>query len=82
MGLLASPGLSARPHPPGSTTLFSASEAFAGTCAAKSTLCTANIATGIMVASFAEFLGHVRPEVDVRLNLVAWEMTIRSPASA
>ena len=37
-------------------TLFTAREAFAGSCTAKSTIYTANIAAGLMVGQFARWL--------------------------
>ncbi|MEI8195289.1 MAG: ThiF family adenylyltransferase [Phycisphaerae bacterium] len=69
-----------RSHYP--TTLFAAREAFAGACTAKSTVFTANIAAGLMLAAFAQFLRGMPPEPDVTLNLLAWEMTTSTPAHA
>jgi sulfur carrier protein ThiS adenylyltransferase len=68
-----------RSHYP--TTLFAAGEAFAGACTAKSTVFTANIAAGLMLAAFAQFLRGMPPEPDVTLNLLAWELTTGSPSS-
>ena len=62
------------------STLFAAGEAFAGACTAKSTLYTANIAAGLMLAAFAQFLRGMPPEPDVTLNLLAWELTTGTPA--
>jgi len=61
------------------TTLFAASEAFAGACTAKSTIFTANIAAALMLASFAQWLRGMPLEVDVMLNLLAWELTVNTP---
>jgi hypothetical protein len=56
-----------------SKTLFPAREAFQGSCTAKSTIYSANIAAGLMVGQFAHWLrgGPVVP--DQLLNLVAAE---------
>ena len=67
-----------RSHYP--STLFAAGEAFAGACTAKSTTYTANIAAGLMLAAFAQFLRGMPPEPDVTLNLLAWELTTGTPA--
>jgi hypothetical protein len=61
------------------TTLFAASEAFAGACTAKSTIFTSNIAAALMLASFAQWLRGMPLEVDVMLNLLAWELTVNTP---
>ena len=67
-----------RSHYP--STLFAAGEAFTGACTAKSTTYTANIAAGLMLAAFAQFLRGMPPEPDVTLNLLAWELTTGTPA--
>jgi len=62
------------------TTLFAAQDAFVGACTAKSTVFTANIAAGLLLAAFAQFLRGMPPEPDVTLNLLAWELTVGSLA--
>jgi len=69
-----------RSHYP--STLFAAEEAFTGTCTAKSTVFTSNIAAGLMLASFAQFLRGMPPQPDVTLNLLAWELTVGISARA
>ena len=54
-------------------TLFPAQEAYAGSCTAKSTIYTANIAAGLMVAQFARWLRGWPVVPDQMLNLVAAE---------
>jgi sulfur carrier protein ThiS adenylyltransferase len=63
-----------REHYP--TTLFSAEEAFQGACTAKSTIYSANIAAGFMVAQFAKWLRRLPVDADVNLNLLANELTV------
>ena len=58
------------------TTLFSADEAHAGPCTAKTTIYCANIAAGVMVAQFAKYLRNFSAEPDVQINLLAMEMNI------
>lgn len=58
-----------------STTLFAASEAYAASCTAKSTIYCANIAAGLMVAQFAKFLRRLPLESDVQLNLLGCELS-------
>jgi sulfur carrier protein ThiS adenylyltransferase len=58
------------------TTLFSASEAVAGRCTARSTIYAANIAAGLMVHQFARWLRGQRVDVDTTLNLLAGELTV------
>lgn len=55
-------------------TLFEASEAFQGSCTAKSTIFTANIAAGLMVSQFSKFLRGMALEKDFNLNLLSLEM--------
>jgi molybdopterin/thiamine biosynthesis adenylyltransferase len=54
-------------------TLFPAQEAYAGSCTAKSTIYTANIAAGLMVAQFARWLRNWPVVPDQMFNLVAAE---------
>jgi molybdopterin-synthase adenylyltransferase len=65
---------SSRKHYP--TTLFSAGEAYAGACTAKSTIYCASIAAGMMLAQFTKWLRHVPVEADLSLNLLAGELSI------
>lgn len=58
------------------TTLFSAEEAYAGSCTAKTTIYCANVAAGLMVAQFAKWLRGVPVEGDVQLNLLADEWVV------
>jgi sulfur carrier protein ThiS adenylyltransferase len=58
------------------STLFAGSEAFAGSCTAKSTIYCANIAAGLMLACFTRFLRGLPVERDVSLNLLAGEMAV------
>jgi sulfur carrier protein ThiS adenylyltransferase len=61
-------------------TLFTAREAFAGSCTAKSTNYTASIAAGLMVGQFARWLRGWPVIPDQMLNLVAGEYTASDPA--
>ena len=54
-------------------TLFSGREAFQGSCTAKSTIYSANIAAGLMVGQFARWLRGWSVVSDQMLNLVAAE---------
>ncbi len=63
-----------RKHYP--TTLFSAGEAYAGACTAKTTIFCANIAAGIMVSQFAKYLRHMPIDADIQLNLLSSELTV------
>jgi molybdopterin-synthase adenylyltransferase len=61
-----------RKHYP--ATLFSAEEAYAGTCTAKTTIYCANIAAGLMLSLFAKWLRWLPVEPDISLNLLVDEM--------
>jgi hypothetical protein len=63
-----------RKHYP--TTLFTAEEAYAGTCTAKSTIFCANIAAGFMVSQFGKWLRRLPVEPDLSLNLLASELSV------
>jgi len=63
-----------RKHYP--TTLFAASEASAGACTAKSTIYCANIAAGMMIAGFTQWLRGIPVNVDVSFNLLAMEAAV------
>jgi molybdopterin-synthase adenylyltransferase len=60
------------------TTLFSASEAQAGRCTARSTLYTTNIAAGLMIHQFARRLRDQPIDIDLSLNLLASELIVGS----
>jgi len=63
-----------RKHYP--TTLFAQEEAHQGNCTAKSTIYSANIVAGIMVAQFAKYLRDMPVEADLCYNLQTNELTI------
>ncbi|HEV3146955.1 MAG TPA: ThiF family adenylyltransferase [Gemmataceae bacterium] len=58
-----------------STTLFQPEQAYAGSCTAKSTIYTANIAAGLMLAQFTRWLRRLPVDPDLTLNLLASELT-------
>jgi len=62
-----------RSHYP--TTLFSEGDAFRGSCTAKSTIFTANIAAGMMLEQFSRWLRRLLVDPDLTLNLLASELT-------
>ena len=62
-----------REHYP--TTLFEQSEAQTGSCTARSTIYTANIAAGMMLHQFSRWLRGAGIDADVTLNLLAGELT-------
>ena len=57
-------------------TLFAASEAFTGPCTAKTTIYSANIAAGLMVAQFAKWLRRLPLDADIQVNLLSMEMNL------
>jgi len=61
------------------STLFSAGEAYAGPCTAKTTIYCANIAAGIMIAQFTKYLRQLPIDADIQLNLLASEMEVAEP---
>lgn len=71
--LVACDAASRRHYP---TTLFTADQAYAGTCTARSTIFCANIAAGLMVAQFAKFLRRLPVDADLHFNLLAGELTV------
>ena len=73
--LVACDAASRRHYP---TTLFAASEAYAGSCTAKSTIFCANIAAGMMVAQFTKHLRRLPVDSDLQFNLLAGELTVAS----
>jgi len=62
------------------TTLFRNAEAFVGACTAKTTIYCANIAAGMMVAQFTQYLRQLPVEPDIQLNLLAAELSVPEPA--
>jgi len=56
------------------TTIFRASEAYQGACTAKTTIYCANIAAGMMVAQFAQWLRGCDIDKDIDVNLLTNEM--------
>ncbi len=62
-----------RQHYP--TTLFTPEEAYTGTCTAKTTIYTANIAAGFMLSQFTKWLRNLPIESDIQMNLLAMELT-------
>jgi sulfur carrier protein ThiS adenylyltransferase len=59
--------------------LFPAGEAFAGACTAKSTVYTASVAAGLMLAQFTRWLRGQPVTPDQVLNLLAAELTVAGP---
>jgi len=57
-------------------TLFSAEEAYAGSCTAKTTIYCANIAAGLMVSQFTRYLRHLPVDPDLQFNLLSSELTV------
>jgi len=63
-----------RQHYP--TTLFDQSQAQAGRCTARSTIYTANIASGLLVHQFTRWLRGLPVDRDVMFNLLAGELMV------
>jgi sulfur carrier protein ThiS adenylyltransferase len=61
------------------STLFPSGEALAGACTAKSTIYTASVAAGLMLAQFARWLRSQPVTPDQVLNLLAAELTVAVP---
>jgi len=57
------------------TTLFGAGEAYAGACTARSTIFTASVAAGLMVAQMTKWLRRLPVDPDLTLNLLSAELT-------
>lgn len=57
-------------------TLFTAEEAYAGPCTAKTTIYCANIAAGLMVAQFTKYLRQLPLDSDIQMNLLASELSV------
>lgn len=64
------------------TTLFAQSEAQTGTCTNRSTIYSANIAAGLMVSQFVQWLRMVPVEPDVSLNLLAMEVVLQDTSAS
>ena len=64
------------------TTLFNDSEAFAGSCTAKTTIYCANIAAGYMVSSLAKWLREIPNDPDVLYNLISNEVILNKIETA
>jgi molybdopterin-synthase adenylyltransferase len=69
--LTAADELSRKHYP---TTLFAQDDAFRGSCTAKSTIFTANIAAGLMLEQFSRWLRRLPVDPDLTLNLLASEL--------
>lgn len=68
-----------RTHYP--TSLFAEAEAFSGSCTARSTIFTANIAAGLMLSQFSRWLRGLPVEADILLNLLAGELSVSTRRS-
>ena len=58
------------------TTLFPKSQAYAGSCTARSTVYAASVAAGLMLSQFTRWLRGLLVDPDVMLNLLSMEMTV------
>jgi len=57
-------------------TLFTAQQAHAGPCTAKTTIYCANIAAGFMLAQFTKYLRLLPVDPDIQINLLASEINV------
>ena len=57
-------------------TLFTAQQAHAGPCTAKTTIYCANIAAGFMLAQFTKYLRLLPVDPDIQVNLLALEINV------
>ena len=57
-------------------TLFTAEQAHAGPCTAKTTIYCANIAAGFMLAQFTKYLRLLPIDPDIQVNLLASEINV------
>jgi sulfur carrier protein ThiS adenylyltransferase len=64
------------------TTLFDSGQAYAGSCTGRSTIYTASIAAGLMVAQLAKWLRRLPVDADLTLNLLAAELAVTSAIPA
>jgi sulfur carrier protein ThiS adenylyltransferase len=55
--------------------MFGQDRAYAGSCTAKSTVYTASIAAGLMVAQFTKWLRGLPLDRDLTLNLLSAELS-------
>jgi sulfur carrier protein ThiS adenylyltransferase len=62
-------------------TLFTAEEAYAGACTARSTIYTASIAAGLMLGQMTRWLRDLPVDADLMLNLLAAELTAGADAA-
>ena len=69
-----------RQHCP--TILFSADQAYAGTCTTRSTIYCANIAAAIMLSQFTKWLRRLPIDPDINLNLLANQMSVSCPTGS
>jgi len=74
MRVLTACDTESREHYP--TTLFSADQAYAGACTAKTTIYCANIAAGLMIAQFAKWLRNLPADPDIQFNLLTSELSV------
>ncbi|HNO80096.1 MAG TPA: ThiF family adenylyltransferase [Phycisphaerae bacterium] len=58
------------------TTLFAAGEAYRGSCTSKSTIFCANVAAGLMISAFSNYLRAVPIDSDLNINLLTNELAI------
>jgi sulfur carrier protein ThiS adenylyltransferase len=56
------------------STLFAASEAYAGSWTAQSTIFCANVAAGLMLVQFSRWLRRMPVDADLSLNLLSYEL--------
>ena len=61
-------------------TLFEPEQAYLGSCTAKSTIYTANIAAGLMLGQFTRWLRKLPVDSDLCLNLLSSELTVAASA--
>jgi molybdopterin-synthase adenylyltransferase len=59
-------------------TLFQSEQAYSGSCTAKSTIYTANIAAGLMLGQFTRWLRKLPTDADLILNLLSTELSVTS----
>lgn len=55
-------------------TIFDEGEAFQGSCTAKTTIYCANVAAGLMLNCFTQWLRNIRPPLDFLVNLLSMEI--------
>jgi molybdopterin-synthase adenylyltransferase len=63
-------------------TLFASTEAQAGSCTARSTIYSANVAAGLMIHQFVRWLRGQPTDADTVLNLLAGEMIVNNDAAS